>query len=117
MEGFFHSQLELDQHADDHGAVRLDLHAVVVAGEQVSAAEELLERAEEHLDHPPQPIHLRDLEITQAPDHWAEECHQDQGASSLSSQSSSGPMRKSRAEQDWTSAAGEQYGLGALGCE
>jgi hypothetical protein len=32
----------------------------VIAGEQVSAAEELLERAEEHLDHPPQPIRLRD---------------------------------------------------------
>jgi hypothetical protein len=24
------------------------------------AAEELLKRTEEHLDHPPQPIHLRD---------------------------------------------------------
>ena len=54
------SRVDQDQHADDHGAIRLDLHTVVLIGEQVPAAEELLERAEEHLDHPPQPIHLHD---------------------------------------------------------
>jgi len=32
----------------------------VIAGKQMPAAKELLERAEEHLDHPPQSIHLRD---------------------------------------------------------
>jgi hypothetical protein len=50
----------VDQHADNHGAIRLNLHAVVLVGEQVFAAEHLLERAEEHLDQPPPPIHLRD---------------------------------------------------------
>jgi hypothetical protein len=39
--------------SNDHAAIRLDLHTVVLAGEQMPAAEELLERAEEHLDHPP----------------------------------------------------------------
>jgi hypothetical protein len=38
----------------------LDLHAVAIAGEEMPAAKELLERAQEHLDHPPQSIHLRD---------------------------------------------------------
>jgi len=38
----------------------LNLQAVVIAGEQIPAAEELLERAEEHLDHPPQAIDRRD---------------------------------------------------------
>jgi hypothetical protein len=50
----------VDQHADNHGAIRLNLHAVVLVGEQVFAAEHLLERAEEHLDQPPPPMHLRD---------------------------------------------------------
>jgi hypothetical protein len=48
------------QHAVDHGARCLDLRAVVLVGEQVPATTQLLERAEEYLDHPPQPIHLRD---------------------------------------------------------
>lgn len=52
--------IEHDQQAGDDAAIDLDLDAVLFCGQEVAAAEELLEHPKEVLDQPPQTIHLTD---------------------------------------------------------
>lgn len=52
--------VEHDQQAGNDAAIDLNLHSIGFRGQEMAAAEQLLEHSEEVLDQPSQSIHLAD---------------------------------------------------------